>query len=100
MQDYEDMIKFMLDSPMFDYRLFVHDTLNQSDKKSMKRPVVEYVVDALRKSGKMATLTHSDGFLFKLFPERDTEIGKECQAIERKIDERRLERERRLDVSL
>lgn len=62
LETYDDIVLFMLSSPMFDYRLFVHDTLNQSDKKSYKRPVIKYVVDKLRESGKTATITDENHY--------------------------------------
>jgi len=82
LKTYDDITAFMLDSPMFDYRLFVHDSLNQSDKKSMKRPVVEYVVDALRKSGKESLVSDADYFLKICFPGLNDSIQAKINRIE------------------
>jgi len=94
MENYEDIIAFMLTSPMFDYRLFVHDSLNQSDKKSMKRPVVEYVVQKLRESGKTATINDENHFFKDTTAHHFCEIQK--MVIEDRITQRKLEREGRL----
>jgi len=67
LQTYDDIATFMLSSPMFDCKYFEHKSLNQSDKKSMKRPVVEYVVAKLRESGQTATVTDEDFYFYRDF---------------------------------
>jgi hypothetical protein len=47
---------------MFDSNMVEHKSLNQSDKKSYKRPVIEYVINRLREANKRATITEEDFF--------------------------------------
>ena len=65
LKTYDDMVEFMLVSPLFDSEMFVSDSLNQSDKKSMKRPVIEYVVGKLRDANQRATIIDEDFFFRK-----------------------------------
>lgn len=81
----DDIVAFMLTSPMFDSSMVKHKELNQSDKKSMKRPVVEYVVSKLREANAVATVTNEDYFFHKLFPEKDIEVVKECLRIDESV---------------
>jgi len=94
LRTYEDIVQFMLSSPMFDHRLFVHDSLNQSDKKSYKRPVIKHVVDRLRESGKTATITDENHY-YRSTTAYDFNQA-EILLIEDAIVQRKLERERRL----
>lgn len=54
----DDIVDFMLTSPLFDSYMVSHGGLNQPDRKSYKRPVIKYIVDRLRETEKIRT--HSD----------------------------------------
>jgi len=81
----DDIISFMLSSDMIDSSYFEYDVLNQSDKKSMKRPVIEYVIDKIREANKIATITHEDYYLSKLFPEKLVDIATEIVKINKNL---------------
>lgn len=84
LKTWDDMIDFMMDSPLMDVKYFEPKEMNQSDRKSTKRPVIKYVVEKIRKSNKTATIDDEDYFFKKLFPKRYDFIEKKKLEIEEK----------------
>jgi hypothetical protein len=74
----DDIVAFLLGSPMFDVSYVSFEKMNQSDRKSCKRPVFGYIVDKLRESNQHATIQDEDYFFKKLLPEEyaQTELEK------------------------
>ena len=85
LETYDDVVEFVLNSPMFHSELFEHDSLNQSDKKSMKRPVIEYVVGKLRASGQRATITDEDFFFRSKFPDEYNTVTTRMNEIDSEV---------------
>lgn len=84
----DDIVDFMLSSDMVDSLYFGHTELNQSDRKSMKRPVIEYVVGKIREANKKATVTNVDYFFHQLMPDKDIETFKLMLSINDSIAEK------------
>ena len=72
----DDISTFILSSPMFDSKYVYPSELNQSDKKSYKRPVIKHVVDELRLANKSATITDEDYFFKKYFQNKYEDVEK------------------------
>jgi hypothetical protein len=53
---------------MFDVKYVEPREMNQSDRKSLIRPVIKYAIEKLRKTGKHATQEDPDYFFKKLMP--------------------------------
>lgn len=72
----DDISTFILSSPMFDSKYVQPSALNQSDKKSYKRPVIKHVIDELRLANKSATITDEDYFFKKYFQNKYEDVEK------------------------
>jgi hypothetical protein len=84
LKTWDDMVDFMLDSPLMDKRYFAPGVMNQSDRKSTKRPVINYVVDKIRESTKRTEITDEDYFFKKLFPKKYELVENKKKEIEKK----------------
>jgi hypothetical protein len=89
-QDVEDIIKFILESPLFDSKYVTQAEMNQSDRKSMKRPVIDYVVQSLRQANKSASIDDEDYFFKKLLPSQYEKVEKIKSEINDKIYEKSM----------
>lgn len=65
----DDIVSFVIDTPLMDIAYFQHNALNQSDKKSLKRPIIDYCVNEIRESNVHRTITDNDYFFKKIFPD-------------------------------
>lgn len=81
----DDIIEFMLSSPLVDVDDFKSNNMNQSDRKSEKRPIINTVITALRKSNKKRTIEDSDYFFKKLFPKYYDKVQEKIKKIDNYI---------------
>ena len=84
-ENLDDIIKFVIYSPMFDVSFFTHEEMNQSDRKSMKRAVLSHVVQQIRKTDKKATITDEDFFLKLNYYQLYEKVENEKRLIEEKV---------------
>lgn len=80
-RDYPDIIRFAISSPMFDSRFFIHEKMNQSDRKSMHRPVIEYCINELRHLNITASIKDEDYLFRELNPSKYSEVELEKEKI-------------------
>lgn len=83
--DIDDIINFISSSKLFDSSFVTHDVMNQSDRKSMKRPVIGYAVKKLRSIGNHRTIKDDDYYLKKIYPSKYKFVQKTIEQIEEKI---------------
>lgn len=71
-QNNDDVVKFISNSPMFDSNDYKGQTMNHSDRKRVRagRPSADYIRKSLINLNKHRTIDDPDYFLKKLFPEK------------------------------
>jgi hypothetical protein len=62
----DHFVYYISSSPLYDVKYVTSGEMNQSDRKSEKRPVINYVLNELRKQNKRA-LIHDEDYFFKKY---------------------------------
>lgn len=82
----DDIVNFIVSSPLIDVKYFNPNNLNTLQKKDIKsRDNVAYIVDKIRKLKPKVKIEDEDYFFKKLFPELYNKIEKEKNEIEKEI---------------
>lgn len=83
-EDLDDVIEFVLSSPLMDVEYFTPTNMNVSQRKNVgARDNIKYIVDQIRKIAPKATIFDEDYFLKKLFPSLYEKMKKEIDRIEK-----------------
>lgn len=76
----DDIINFIASSPLVDGSFFVHEDLTAADRQAVnKRPIMDYILDELRKKNLHQEIADEDYFFKKYYPElyQQTELKKQ-----------------------
>lgn len=80
----DEIVEFMLESPMLDYTQFQSKNMNTSQRKDVKgRDNIKYILDKVRDAYQKASIFDEDHFLKKLYPDYYDKLIKEIDRIEK-----------------
>lgn len=84
-KNYDDIVNFILTSPLFDSSFFGNQMLLARDRESVKRRKnFSYIVEQLRKHNKKATITDENYFFKKFYPSQYANYLELSQEIDNK----------------
>lgn len=80
----DDIVSFIIDSPLFASEDYVGQTMNHSDRKRVRsgRPTADYIRNKLISLNIPRKITDEDYFFKKLYPDDYTKYLKKCEEIE------------------
>jgi hypothetical protein len=80
----DDIVSFIIESPLFASEDYVGQTMNHSDRKRVRagRPTADYVRSRLIEINKKREITDEDYFFKKLYPDDYAKYLKTCEEIE------------------
>lgn len=81
----DDMVDYLSTSKLFDFSFITQSEMNQSDRKSMKRPVIDYVITKLREKGSKSSIKDEDYYFKKYFPKIYQEVETKKQEIDNNL---------------
>ena len=82
-ENLDDIVNFLLESPMMDYEYYVSDNMNVSQRKDVgARDNISYIVKELIAKRPKATIYDEDYFLKKIYPMRYEKLKNEMKRIE------------------
>ena len=83
-ENLDDVVKFVIDSPLMDVEYYTPSNMNVSQRKDVgARDNISYIVAEIRKIAPKATIYDEDYFLKKLYPSLYEKMKKETDRIER-----------------
>jgi len=83
--DVDDMVDYLSTSKLFDFSFITSSEMNQSDRKSMKRPVIDYVINKLREKGAKSSIKDEDYYFKKYYPKKYQEVEIKKQEIDNNL---------------
>lgn len=83
----DDIVDFIIDSPLFSSDYYTGQTMNHSDRKRVRagRPTADYIRGKLIQINKKSTIEDEDFFFKKLYPAEYANYLRKCEEIESKV---------------
>jgi len=80
----DDIVSFIIESPLFSSEDYVGQTMNHSDRKRVRagRPTADYIRSRLIEINKKREINDEDYFFKKLYPNEYQDYLKKCEEIE------------------